>query len=370
MRVLKPEIARERKENILNWVVYKYVTTGKPISSEVISENGDFNVSSATIRSILKELEEEGCLAQVHTSGGRVPSDKGYRSYVNSVLRIQNLAETEKERLESEYDRRVEQLDYFLKHTSKLIADMSSMAGFTMFSDIMSERLKRLDIIKVSNKNYLLIIVTDTGIIKHMPFGLESGPDKAHLRALVSNINKKFKDLRIAELKGALQKEFPSAKDELTAALFQLLDRLQREEDSLYLDGISSIYENMEDASMEEIRSIARLLEEKEKFSHMLRERLRDCVSKSGHPVLHKDGSRRDRAVEVSIGSENSVKEFRNFSLVSSSYCLKDKAVGLVGVIGYKRMEYPKVISIVDTVSSMMEDMLSQWEELGSDDDF
>ena len=99
MRVLKPEVAQDRKDKILNWVVYNYVSTGRPVSSELIAEEGRFSVSSATIRNILKELEETGYLYQAHTSGGRIPSDKGYRAYVDNVLRLQRLAVSEKERL-------------------------------------------------------------------------------------------------------------------------------------------------------------------------------------------------------------------------------------------------------------------------------
>ncbi|MEK7721892.1 MAG: HTH domain-containing protein, partial [Elusimicrobiota bacterium] len=146
MRVLKPEAARDRKENILNWVVYNYVSTGHPVSSEAIAKEGRFNVSSATIRNVLKELEETGHLYQPHTSGGRIPSDSGYRSYVDNIFRLQRLAATEKDRLESEYDRRVEQLDVFLKHTSKMLADTSKWAGFVMSADMELDSVKRLDL--------------------------------------------------------------------------------------------------------------------------------------------------------------------------------------------------------------------------------
>jgi len=372
MRILKPEIAKDRKEKILNWVVYNYVISGKPVSSELICDEGNFNLSSATIRNILKELEEEGYLNQIHTSGGRVPSDKGYRSYVDYIINMQKLAEKQRDSIEIEYERKMEQLDYFLKHTSRLLADLSKKTGFALFSDIMSENLKRIDIIKVSRKNYLFIIVTNSGIMRHHTFISDKEIDKSYLKSFVSKFNRRFKDFEISQIENVLLKEFKTSENEiyLSKLVADILNVLRKEEDSIYLDGISRIYENIEEANIEEIKNIAKLLEEKEKFSSILKEKLKECSKKNNALISSKRESPKKHYIDVSIGSENSIKEFKNFSLISSSYCLKDKTIGLLGIIGYKRMEYPKVISIVDNVSSMIEEILNEWEESFLDEEF
>lgn len=365
MRVLKPEVAQDRKEKILNWVVYNYVSTGRPVSSDLIADEGRFNVSSATIRNILKELETEGYLVQPHTSGGRVPSDKGYRAYVNNIQRMQQLAAVEKDRLEREYDRRVEQLDGFLKHTSKMLSDMSQWAGFVMSADMDMDSVKRLDLISVGPKSVLSVLFAHSGLIKHAAFPLEHAADKAAVKALSVRLNKRVKDLPLSDLPQVIFKEFlAKEKDKALAELLRKLTEyfrgLAKSEDALYLEGLSRIFSNLEGASVEDVRDVARLLEQKERFSALLRERLRDCAVKT--KALAEPGKR--HIVDVTIGSENSIREFRNFSLVSSSYCMNDKAVGLVGILGHRRMEYPRMISLVDTVSSMMEDMLGEWEKL------
>ncbi len=367
MRVLKPEVARQRKENILNWVVHKYVTSGRPISSESVFEGGNFNLSPASIRSILKELEEEGYLNQVHTSGGRVPSDKGYRAYVDSLLSLQNMAEEEKRRLDIEYDRRMEQLDNFLRNTSRTLAEISKMAGFSIFSDISKETLKRLDIVKVSNRNYLSIVVTDANIIKHIPFNLEKPLEKQKLRAITAQLNERLRGVKIEEIKKILASIKVSDESEkaLYRELGRVIEELLRQDEALYLEGLSGIFSSSSPYDYDDLVNVARLLEEKEKFSALLREKLKDC---SVRPSIDGPNQPSKRRVDVTIGSESSIKEFKNFSMVSSSYCLKDKAVGLVGVIGYKRMEYPRVISIVDAVSSMMEEALSRWEDFEEED--
>lgn len=369
MRVLKPEVAQDRKEKILNWVVYNYVSTGRPVSSDLIADEGRFNVSSATIRNILKELETEGYLVQPHTSGGRVPSDKGYRAYVDNIQRLQLLAAGEKDRLEREYDRRIEQLDGFLKHTSRMLSDMSHWAGFVMSADTDLDSVKRLDLLSMGPRSVLSVMFAHSGLIKHAAFSLERTADKGAVKALSVRLNKRLKDLPISDLPEIIFKEFLARErdkglEELLKKLVDYFRGLAKSEDALYLEGLSRIFANLEEGSAEDMRSIARLLEEKERFSGLLRERLRDCALKTR--AIGEPGKR--HIVDVTIGSENSIKEFKNFSLVSSSYCMNDKAVGLVGILGYKRMEYPRMISLVDTVSSMMEDMLCEYEKMELDD--
>ena len=363
--MLKPEVAQDRKEKILNWVVYNYVSTGRPVSSELIAEEGRFSVSSATIRNILKELEADGYLYQPHTSGGRIPSDKGYRAYVDNILRMQALAAMEKEHLEREYDRRVEQLDGFLKHTSRMLSNMSKWAGFVMSADMDLDGVKRLDLISMGPHSVLSVLFAHSGLIKHAAFSLENQADKAAVKALSLRLNRRVKDLPLTDLPQVIFREFLAReKDkglaELLKKLTEYFRTLAAGDDALYLEGLSRIYSNLEEGSMEDMRSIVRLLEEKERFSSLLRERLRDCAVKT--KALGEPGKR--HVVDVTIGSENSIKEFKNFSLVSSSYCMNDKAVGLVGILGYKRMEYPRMISLVETVSSMMEEMLGEWDKL------
>jgi len=366
MRVLKPEIAQDRKEKILNWVVYHYVSTGKPISSDIIAAKGGFNVSSATIRNILKELEESGYLYQAHTSGGRIPSDKGYRVYVDNLSRLQKLAAAEKARVEEEHERRIEQLDGFLKHTSKVISELSRCAGFVISADIQEDSIRRLDLISLAPKSVLSVLFAHTGIMKHAAFTLEKPLEKGFVRNLSLRLDRRLKDAPVADAARIIWEEFANKsggpEQELLRKLVEYFNRLSADNDQVYLEGLSRIYENLESGDIEEMRDIARLLEEKERFSRMLRERLKDCSAKS--KALAAPGSGK-HIVDVTIGSENDIKEFKNFSLVSSSYCMNEKAVGLVGILGYKRMEYPRMISIVESVSSMVEQMLADWEEAG-----
>lgn len=363
MRVLKPEIANQRKEVILNWLTHRYIISGKPVSSQEIYEANILKVSPATIRNILKELEEEGYLQQLHTSGGRIPTDKAYRFYVDSILKSQNLAEAEKEKIELEYEKRMAELDCFLRNTTKILSDLTKKIGFSMFSDIRSEAIKRIDIVEVSKLNYILIVITTTGLIRHFPFTLRESVEKARIRGIILNLNKRFKGVSISEALEIIKKDY-LLKDSIGiyTSIYNIFSSIMRDEDEIFIEGLSNIYEEIDDFSIEEIRNMSRLLEEKERFSKILKERFADALNRI--KMIESDQTKtKKHVIEVSVGSENNIKELGNFSIVSSSYCIRDKSCGLLGIIGHRRMEYPKIISIIDAVSSMVEDVLREWEK-------
>ncbi|MCX7905167.1 MAG: heat-inducible transcriptional repressor HrcA [Elusimicrobiales bacterium] len=363
MRILKPEIANQRREAILNWLTHRYILTGKPVSSQEIYDANIIKVSPATIRNILKQLEEEGYLQQLHTSGGRIPTDKAYRFYIDSILKTQILAEKEKEKIELEYERKISELDHFLKSTTKILSDLTKKVGFSMVSDIKSEEIKRVDIIDVSNQSYIFVIVTSTGLIRHFPFTLKISLEKLRIRSIVSLLNKKLKGLSINEALNLIRKDY-LIKDEtgIFEAIANIFDSIVRDDDEIFIEGLSKIYDTTEEFSIEEIRSMARLLEEKERFSKIIKERFADTLNKI--KMLESDSIKKKKhLIDVSIGSENNIKELGNFSIITSLYCIKDKSCGLLGIIGHRRMEYPKVISIIDAVSSMVEEVISEWEK-------
>ena len=364
MRILKPEIAENRRKKILNWVVYNYVLTGKPVSSELIASGSGLDISSATIRNVLKNLEETDYLEQPHVSGGRVPTDKGYIEYVDNILQLQRMALDEKERLEQEYDNRIEQLDVLMRHTSKVIANLSKCAGFILSADMENDVIKRIDFVPMSFKSVLIIVVTHCGIVKHFSVLLAKQANKRYLRALSGHINKRLRDIPLSDAARVIWDEFINVSEadningEVLEKLYDYFLNAAKEDESVYLEGLSKISQYAEKDDFEDFKNIMRIIEERDSFSHMIKERFKECVEKK--KISDQSGN---RIVDVTIGSEAHIKEFNNFSLITSSYCVKDKVVGLVGILGHKRMEYPKMISIVDSVSHMVESMLSQWDE-------
>jgi heat-inducible transcriptional repressor len=180
------------------------------------------------------------------------------------------------------------------------------------------------------------------------------------VRVLEGHINKKLKDIPAKDAAKIIWNELLNKSefaDEIVKKIFDYFSSFGST-DTMYLNGLSRISEHLQEDSYEDLRNIVRVLEERNKFCSMLKERLKECSEKRKKALEKKS----EHIIEVTIGSENHMKEFKNFSVVSSSYCLKDRTVGLVGILGGKRMEYPKMISIVDAVSCAVEDILSEWE--------
>jgi heat-inducible transcriptional repressor len=361
MRILKPEEKQQRKEKILNHLIYSYIITGKPISSKEIFDSHLFDISPASIRNIMKELDEEGYLEQVHTSGGRIPTDKAYRFYIDNLLKLQKLAEDEKERIEIEYEKRINEIDYFLKYTTKILSNLTKKIGFSVIADFSNEVIKRFDLIRISGHGYLLIIVFESGLIKHLPFTFYT-KTKFNLRDINSNLNRKIKGETLKEAISIILKDFV-VNDEIGIykTIYDVINTVFKGEEDVYLEGISNIYESIDDFSADEIKSITRLLEEKERFANIIREKFKEKLQST--KALDYEKNRKKTSVDVLIGSECQMKELNNFSVVTSYYSFKDKNMGVIGVIGHKRMEYPRIISIVETMSSVIEEILSEWEK-------
>ena len=169
MRILKPEIAKARKEKILRWVVQQFVETRRPVGSQMIAEGALQDVSSATIRNIMKELEEEGYLYQPHTSGGRIPTDKAYRYYVDYLASVQKMAAQERQRIEEQYDERVSEVDNMLVQTSRLLAMLSGAAGFVYTAHVEDQRVQRLDFIPLAPGMILAVLGSQSGAVGHLP---------------------------------------------------------------------------------------------------------------------------------------------------------------------------------------------------------
>src|SRR5262245_58788876 len=149
MRQLSPKVVEDRKKRLLQWVIHRYIKSSAPIASQVIAESAGLDLSSASIRNLLQELEDEGYLHQPHTSAGRVPTDKGYRFFVDYLTDIQRLASDEKHRIERQYRQRVEEMDHLLAETSKLLSHVSRSAGLVLSPKMDKHSLKRLELLPI-----------------------------------------------------------------------------------------------------------------------------------------------------------------------------------------------------------------------------
>lgn len=357
MRILKPEIAKARKEKILRWVVQQFVETRRPVGSQMIADGALQDVSSATIRNILKELEEEGYLYQPHTSGGRIPTDKAYRYYVDYLSSVQKMAAQEKQRIEQQYEERVSEVDNMMVQTSRLLAMLSGAAGFVYTANVKDQAVQRLDFLPLAPGLILAVLVTESGMVRHWPVrvGYVIAPNR--LRVLSHFINEEIAGLPFKEahrvLWGLINSGHQEISDvaDLAVQVLKDMERPQASADELYVEGIGRLLENTSEDDYEDLKQMMRVVEERERFSSLLGEKMTD-MQKS------------DKKVNVSIGSENELSEMKNLSIVSSAYRVGDKTVGMLGIIGPKHMEYTRVMSLVNFIGSLLETSIRQWNAL------
>ena len=356
MRILKPEIAKARKEKILRWIVQQYVETRRPIGSQMITQGALQEVSSATVRNILAELEQEGYLYQPHTSGGRIPTDKAYRYYVDYLSHVQKMAARERQMIEQQYEERVNEVNNMLVQTSRLLAMLSGAAGFVYTAQKEDQTIQRLDFIPLAADMMLAVLVLESGSVKHWP--VRTAPiSPAKLRVLSRFINDEIAGHTLGDARKILWQYIQSGHPEIAGiadVAAQVLKDMQRPQtgaDELYVEGFGRLLENTSEQDYEDLKQMMRVIEERDRFSLLLNQKMAD-MQKS------------DKRINVTIGSENALKELKNLSIVSTACRVGDKTIGMLGIIGPKHMEYTRIMSLVNYIGSLLEASLNNWTAL------
>ncbi len=364
MRQLQPKVAEKRKRDLLQWVIHYYIKNSKPVSSSIIAKESGINLSSATVRNILQELEDEGFLKQPHSSSGREPTDKGYRFYVDYLVEIQRLASSEKERIEKEYSRRSSELDTLLIETSKLLSHISQGAGFVLSAPAQELTLKRLELVPMGGPNVLGIMVSDAGFVRHWPIRISFEPTETQLSIINRFLNDRARGLRIKDAQTTvlgelrrLEKDFEDMRS-VVAGLFDRVASLS-EPDTLYVNGVDQMLTHASDiGDIPTLQRLMRMLTEKKTFAALLEREM----DKQSEPNFSRSLTR----PRVKIGDETGIPELSGLSLVTQTYDYRGRPVGVLGILGSKRMEYPKMMSLVDYLSERISSYLKAWEEIES----
>jgi heat-inducible transcriptional repressor len=337
MRRVALEVLKKRKIKILNAVIHQYVRTGKPVGSNVLIKEYNISLSPATIRNLMAELEKDGYLAHPHTSAGRIPTDKGYRSYVDSLVKLQSCAIEEEERIEREYERRHNEIEDILSKTSRILSGLSRYTGFVVTPKAQYEKIKNIELVQISKEDLLVILLTQSGMIKHKK--IKAYLIRDQLDKLRNFLNEKLRGISIAranrkivlEIKGSRQNESEILK--IAEKISEIFYNIQ---DDVYIDGTSNVVAVPDFSDFEPIKLLIKFNEDKEKFME----------------VINKDFN--SGRINVKIGSENTLDGLKDLSVITTAYKNKEHVVGVLGIIGPKRMEYEKMMSLVNHISEML----------------
>ncbi len=325
-----------RKEKIIQAVVDSYIVSCEPISSAQIKNDYLPELSSATIRNELAALEEMGYLEQPHTSAGRIPTAEAYKLYVNKLMPRHRLTKSELKVMNSYFDRKITEIDDMLRSTAKMISEISGLTGVAMIPDLSGAVIESVKIVKLNSTSALVIIVTNLGVLKDAKIELNSDMPESYFIAASEFITDAFGGHTIGEvvepdeLIDGVKREY----ENLFRAIIDILEDYVSGGGvgDIVLEGSSKILDQPEYANVKKARAMLGMLEEKDRLLPMFK--TQDGVDFS-----------------VRIGRENELAEgVPECAIVTMSYKVNGVSVGNAGVIGPIRMDYSKVLSVLDYV--------------------
>ncbi len=354
MRTLSTIEQEERKRRLLQAVIHQHIKTGKPVGSAFIAGRKELDLSPATIRNIMGELEREGFLTHPHTSAGRVPTDKAYRFYVDSLVELQHLAIKEEERIRREHEARVREVEELMLSTSKTLSVLSNFTGFVTSPGIDQSRLQHMELIPLDERRLLAVLVSDAGVVKHRQVTFDGPYPRELLEPLERMLNDRLRGQPFGRVRETLLDHI-EALHQRQIDLMEFARHVTEEAfasgdvGDIYLEGAGNILSLPDFSGQEDLRQLVHLLDEKRALGDLIREDMAEPGVSARFP-----------GVRVKIGSENRSPDLKNLSLISSSYTIGARRVGVLGIIGPKRMEYSRMISLVNLMAQAVTGALNR----------
>ena len=327
----------DRKKRILRAIIDDYIDTAEPIGSRTIARKHELGLSSATIRNEMADLEEMGYLAQPHTSAGRIPSDRGYRLYVDQLMKVSDLSTEEIDSIKKCLEIKINELSQLIRQASVIMSRITKYTSMAKTPQMKKSVLKAVQVVPIEPGKCLVIVVANAGIVRNSIISI-SDSISAEVLIRISNIlNDKLSGLTIDELNlnliDDIQREIRMPVELLIPIFNGVTDCIgQIDYSEVYLDGATNIFNYPEFRDVGKAKEFLEVLDEKEVLHRLLRQQ-----SDIG-------------GISIQIGTENNVDEIKDCSLVTATYSLGDKVIGTIGIIGPTRMEYSRVISSMNHI--------------------
>jgi heat-inducible transcriptional repressor len=325
----------ERKLRILEAIITDYIQTAEPIGSRTIAKKYDLGISSATIRNEMSDLEDMGLIIQPHISSGRAPSDKGYRLYVDNMMRRRELTREETARLQQALISRVNQIDYFMRDVARIISAMTQYTTIVAEPQYARTRVKHVQFVPLDENSIVMILITDNNAIKNKIIQIPDAPDHQKLNELSAVLTETLHGRTFDEINDTLVKSIlervKSGKKILAPVLNAVLNVIKSDEDvRFYTSGVKNILAFPEFSDIDKARAIFNTLEEKDMLITLL-------------------GQDETDSVQVVIGSENNLEQMRDCSVIRTKMNF-GAHFSSIGIIGPTRMDYSQVVSLLNGV--------------------
>ena len=325
----------ERKKKILQAVIDEYVNTAEPVSSSALVEKYNLKYSSATVRNELADLEKNGYLDKTHTSSGRVPSEKGYRFYVDELVKEDDISLEEMKYIQSKLDSKVNEIEDLAKIATTTLSEITHYTTVAIGPRTDTQIIEEIKFVLLGSRMLMVVIVTDSGLVKETIIKYDEDITQSQVETLNNLFNTKLKGKPLSKIDKPMEEYILS---EITYSvnvikpIIEQINHIVEEANKIYLEGTKRSFDLPEFKSLELAKNFVNVLDEKELMLDIL-----------------DSGVAKD--INVYIGDENDKEELKDFSIVTFKHKVGDKDLGTIGIIGPKRMDYSKVISVMKYIS-------------------
>jgi len=340
--MLEPREVEERRRKILAGIVRTYIETGMPVASKLLVSKYRLGLSSATVRNIMADLEKLGYITHPHTSAGRVPTDKGYRYYVDMLMEEEQLTPVEKKKilmqlLNSQY----EEIENLMEEALDIVCNYTRQLSFLFYNRENSIYVEKINLIPITRNKILVVIITESGDVLHFFLEGEELPSHEKLEKFTNFLNSEFKGLSITNIKGKIKTKLISSPDPLYSMFssylklfYKILDSIQGKQ--LLYQGTKNLVDSGLSGDILNLSSILTALEEKTGLIKLL------------------EGDLKKGDINIYIGEENLCNFISECSIITARYKLHGKPLGTIGILGPKRIYYSRVVSVVKYVADVL----------------
>lgn len=335
----------ERQLLVFQVIVDDFIRSAQPVGSRSLSKKEEIPYSSATIRNDMADLEEFGFLEKTHTSSGRIPSEQGYRFYVDHLLHPQKLKSHDIYSIRSIFAERIFELENIVQRSAKILSELTNYTAIVLGPAVKENKLKKLQIVPLNKETAIAIIVTDTGHVENRMFHLPESIDASDIEKMVNIINDKLVDVPLVELKSKIYKEIAvllsyhiNNYESMINTIVETLEIPTQEK--MFFGGKTNMLSQPEFHDIEKIKTLMKMIEQEEGFYELIR----------SNPT----------GINVKIGKENKNSAMENCSLITATYTMGPEQLGTIAVLGPTRMEYSRVISLLQYISNDFSTLLAK----------
>ncbi|RWZ60024.1 heat-inducible transcriptional repressor HrcA [Halobacillus fulvus] len=336
----------ERQLLILQVIIDDFILTAQPVGSRSIAKKDAITFSPATVRNEMADLEELGFIEKTHSSSGRVPSEKGYRFYVDHLLSPLRLTNQEVSTIRDAFNEHMMEFERVVQKSAGILSDLTNYTSIVLGPEVFETKLKQLQIVPLNDQSAIAILVTNTGHVEHRAFNVPVEMDAADLEKMVNILNDRLRGVPLVKLNEKLHTEiremlkmhtdhYDHAYHYLQAAL------LEEQPTKLYIGGKTNILMQPEFKDLDKVRSLYATIEQENEMADLLRSD--------------------EEGIHVRIGHENPFDSMQNCSLITASYKLGNDQVGTIALLGPTRMEYNRMYSLMNVLSKHMSNTFQGW---------